>query len=69
MSFNTPNMSYCAAENTLEAVNQLFELLNDGAKNDDIVERSREYEALVSLQAACEDLAMEIEYNLNRYGD
>ena len=69
MSFNTPNMSYCAAENTLQAVNQLFELLNDGAKNDDIVERSREYKALVSLQTACEDLAMEIEYNLNRYGD
>jgi len=62
-------MSYCAAENTLAAVNQLFELLNDGTKNDDIVERSREYKALVSLQTACEDLSMEIEYNLNRYGD
>ena len=34
MSSNYPNMSYCAAENTKAAVDQLLELMNSGKKED-----------------------------------
>lgn len=75
MSFNTPNMSYCAAENTKRAVEQLIELIRDGEKNDievngyewraihDLVQLSEE------LSNALADLTIELEQREEKYTD
>lgn len=56
MSSNYPNMSYCAAENTKRAVQQLIELIDSGEKND--VERhGYEWRAIHDLVGLCEELS------------
>lgn len=52
-----PNMTYCAAENTLRAMEQLIELLSDGEKNTDIEERTREGRALEDIMYLSLDLS------------
>jgi hypothetical protein len=56
MSFNTPNMSYCAAENTKRAVDQLLELMHSG-KKEDIEKGDSEYRAIRDLAQLGRDLA------------
>lgn len=51
-----PNMSYCAAENTMRAVDQLIDLIESGEKNDE--QRSGyEYHAMKSLAEIATTLA------------
>jgi len=52
-----PNMTYCAAENTLRAMEQLVELLSDGEKNTDIEKRTREGRALEDIMYLSLDLS------------
>ena len=75
MSFNYPNMSYCAAENTKRAVEQLIELIESGEKHD--VERGgyewRAIHDLVQLSEeltnALSDLIIDLEKREERYVD
>lgn len=75
MSNNSPNMSYCAAENTKRAVVQLIELINDGEKHD--VERDgyewRAIHDLVQLSEelsnVLEDLVIDLEKREEKYVD
>lgn len=46
-----PNMSYCAAENTLRAIRQLLDLIEDGDKDEDVKSRNG-YEYLAIKQLA-----------------
>lgn len=46
-----PNMSYCAAENTLRAIRQLSDLIAGGDKDDD-VRHKHSYEYLAIKQLA-----------------
>lgn len=46
-----PNMSYCAAENTLRAIRQLSDLIACGDKDDD-VRHKHSYEYLAIKQLA-----------------
>ena len=55
MSFNTPNMSYCAAENTKNAMVQLIELIENGDKHD-IEREGYEWRAIHDLVQLCEEL-------------
>lgn len=44
-----PNMNYCAAENTLRAINQLIDLINDGEKNEEEypgINRAKSWESI-----------------------
>lgn len=63
-----PNMSYCAAENTLRAINQLIDLINDGHKNHE-EPGSYEYRAIHSLCNAASDLAELCEEQVEFYQD
>jgi len=56
MSDNYPNMSYCAAENTKRAVDQLLELMHSG-KKEDIEKGDSEYRAIRDLAQLGHDLA------------
>lgn len=56
MSSNYPNMSYCAAENTKAAVDQLLELMHSG-KKEDIEIGDSEYRAIRNLIQLGRDLA------------
>ena len=75
MSFNTPNMSYCAAENTKRAVQQLIELIDNGDKHDIEVDgyEWRAIHDLVQLTEelgnALSDLIQELEYREEKYED
>lgn len=60
MSFNTPNMSYCAAENTKLAVEQLIELIHGGHK-DDTERHGREWRAIHDLVHLCDELSNALE--------
>ena len=60
MSFNTPNMSYCAAENTMLAVQQLIELIDGGYKND-VDKGGREWHAIHDLVHLCDELQNSLE--------
>lgn len=51
-----PNMSYCAAENTERAMQQLLELLDEGAKDVDIREQTTEGYALESVMELSREL-------------
>ena len=51
-----PNMSYCAAENTELAMEQLLRLLDDGAKDVDIREQTKEGYALESVMELSREL-------------
>lgn len=55
MSSNYPNMSYCAAENTKNAVVQLIELIEDGSKHD-IEREGHEWRAIHDLLQLSEEL-------------
>ena len=45
-----PNMSYCAAENTLRAIRQLSDMIESGDKDDDVRDKhSYEYLAIKQL--------------------
>lgn len=44
-----PNMTYCAAENTLSAVRQLIDLIESGDKDEAMQDRNREYLAIKQL--------------------
>lgn len=44
-----PNMSYCAAENTLSAVRQLIDLIESGDKDEAVEEKDYEYRAIKQL--------------------
>jgi hypothetical protein len=46
-----PNMSYCAAENTLRAIRQLSDIIESGDKDED-VESKNGYEYLAIKQLA-----------------
>ena len=75
MSNNNPNMSYCAAENTKRAVEQLIELIESGEKHD--VERDgyewRAIHDLVQLSEelsnVLEDLVIDLEKREEKYVD
>lgn len=75
MSNNNPNMSYCAAENTKRAVEQLIELIESGVKHD--VERDgyewRAIHDLVQLSEelsnVLEDLVIDLEKREEKYVD
>lgn len=56
MSSNYPNMSYCAAENTKAAIDQLLELMHSG-KKEDIEKGDSEYHAIRNLAQLGRDLA------------
>ena len=56
MSSNYPNMSYCAAENTKRAVQQLIELIDSGEKND-VDRHGYEWRAIHDLVGLCEELS------------
>jgi hypothetical protein len=63
------NMSYCAAENTLSAIRQLTDLIEDGHKNE-CMEESNGYERIAIKQLAEEagylgDLCNEL---MEKYG-
>jgi len=49
-------MSYCAAENTERAMQQLLELLDEGAKDVDIREQTTEGYALESVMELSREL-------------
>mgnify|MGYP003341497738 FL=1 len=49
-------MSYCAAENTERAMQQLLELLDEGAKDVDIREQTSEGYALESVMELSREL-------------
>lgn len=51
-----PNMSYCAAENTQRAMEQLIELLDDGVKDVDIREQTTEGYALENVMELSREL-------------
>lgn len=51
-----PNMSYCAAENTELAMEQLLRLLDEGAKDVDIREQTKEGYALESVMELSREL-------------
>ena len=55
-----PNMSYCAAENTLLALDQLASLIADGAKTKEECS-DREWRAMKSLGGYVEELQMILE--------
>ena len=61
------NMSYCAAENTLRAVEQLNGLIDDGEKDDDVVAKRHEYRALRDLLIETDELQERIEYLLDKH--
>jgi hypothetical protein len=63
-----PNMSYCAAENTLRAINQLIDLINDGQKNG-AEPGGYEYRAIHNLCNAAADLAELCEEQVEFYQD
>jgi hypothetical protein len=46
-----PNMSYCAAENTLRAIRQLCDIIEDGGKDEDVRDKHG-YEYLAIKQLA-----------------
>lgn len=69
MSFNTPNMSYCAAENTLSALNQLYELLSEGIKDEDIREHTREGKSLEDIMYLALDISRTIQDKIDGYGN
>lgn len=69
MSFNTPNMSYCAAENTLRALEQLHELLYEGIKDQDIIEHTREGKCLEDIMYLALDISRAIQDKIDDYGD
>lgn len=46
-----PNMSYCAAENTLSAIRQLVDLIEEGSKNETVKHKDG-YEYLAIKQLA-----------------
>ena len=69
MSFNTPNMSYCAAENTLRALEQLNELLYEGLKDEDIIEYTREGKCLENIMYLALDISRTIQDKIDDYGD
>jgi hypothetical protein len=60
MSFNTPNMSYCAAENTKRAVVQLIELIH-GSHKDDVERGGYEWRAIHDLVGLCDELSNALE--------
>jgi hypothetical protein len=60
MSFNTPNMAYCAAENTKRAVVQLIELIH-GSHKDDVERDGYEWRAIHDLVGLCEELSNALE--------
>lgn len=60
MSNNYPNMSYCAAENTKLAVQQLIELIDSGYKND-VDKHGREWRAIHDLVHLCDELQNSLE--------
>lgn len=60
MSFNTPNMAYCAAENTKRAVVQLIELINNGEKHD-VEQGGYEWRAIHDLVGLSEELSNALE--------
>ena len=54
------NMSYCAAENTAQAIEQLIDLINEGQKSKDECSR-REWSAMKNLLATAEELVGTLE--------
>lgn len=54
------NMSYCAAENTALAIDQLIGLINDGEKTHDECSH-REWSAMKRLRALAEELESTLE--------
>ena len=69
------SMSYCAAENTNDLVEQLIEIIEDGGKNDVFSEGGNDYEADAIhalaengkyLSRLCEELIDKAE---EKYGD
>jgi hypothetical protein len=66
MSSN-PNMSYCAAENTFRAMDQLMELLVEGNKDVDIRERTTEGKALEDIMYLAFDISRLIQDKIDDY--
>jgi hypothetical protein len=63
-----PNMSYCAAENTLRAIRQLLDLIEDGDKDKDVESRSGyEYLAIKQLAEEASYLGQLCDDLINKY--
>ena len=63
-------MSYCAAENTLLAIRQLCDIIEDGGKNDDVESKQGyEYLAIKQLEEEGAYLSQMCNDLLERYGN
>ncbi len=63
-------MSYCAAENTLRAIRQLCDIIEDGGKNNDVKSKTGyEYLAIKQLEEEGAYLSEVCNELLERYGD
>jgi hypothetical protein len=60
-------MSYCAAENTFRAMDQLMELLVEGNKDVDIRERTTEGKALEDIMYLAFDISRLIQDKIDDY--
>jgi hypothetical protein len=64
------NMSYCAAENTLLAIRQLCDIIEEGGKNDDVESKEGyEYLAIKQLEEEGAYLSEVCNELLERYGN
>lgn len=67
---NYPNMSYCAAENTLSAINQLVDLIQEGEKDEAVKTKDKyEYLALKNIVHDAKILSEITEDLLEKYED
>jgi hypothetical protein len=65
-----PNMSYCAAENTLRAIRQLCDIIEEGGKNDDVKSKDGyEYLAIKQLEEEGAYLSEVCNELIERYGN
>jgi len=65
-----PNMSYCAAENTLNAINQLVDLIQEGEKDEAVKTRDKyEYYALKNIVHEAKLLSEITEDLLDKYAN
>lgn len=65
-----PNMSYCAAENTLNAINQLIELIQEGDKDESVKTKDQyEYHALKNIVHEAKLLSEITEDLLDKYAN
>ena len=65
------SMSYCAAENTNDLVEQLIDIIEDGGKDDVFSEEGNDYEAnaIKALAENADYLAELCNRLIDRYGD